>query len=337
MTLKALEGLKSLETHHCVTGSMRHVYAFNGHDVSEDMLLGLGGGVGFFYWHSKGAPPFLGGRAKGRPGKGFEICAGERTGVVVKEYTTSSTRKAEQSLLASFDAGQPVMLLVDMGFLPYMDFGGYEYHFGAHAVVACGYDPDSRQVLVADRDAELHPLSMDELEKARGSTYQPFAPKHRWYTFDFAARRPPTGDEVRASIAEQVRDMLEPPITNQGVKGIRKAAKRALAWPDQMDEQTLRLTLFNIFIFIDAEGGTGGGLFRYMFGRFLLEAAEITGESRLLESAEAFRRIGDRWQEAAEIFRRGLEAQNPVAVLAETTAPLMELADLEEAAWGQLS
>ncbi|MDY7079632.1 MAG: BtrH N-terminal domain-containing protein [Chloroflexota bacterium] len=336
MTLKPLEGFKSLETHHCVTGSMRHVYVYNDHDVSEDMLLGLGGGVGFIYWHQKGAPPFIGGRGKGRPGSGFERCAGERTGVVVEEYTTSSARKAEQTLLALFDAGQPVMLQVDMGFLPYFDFGGFEYHFGAHAVVACGYDPESRQVLVADRDAELHPVSMEGLEKARGSTYKPYPPKHKWYTFDFSHKRQPTDEEVRQAIAEQAETMLEPPITNFGVKGIRKAAKRALKWPDQMDEDTLRWTLFNTYIFIDAEGGTGGGLFRYMFSRFLREAAEIVGDPRLNESADEFQRIGDMWQEVAEVFKQGWETAAPATVLAKTTAPLMELANLEEAAWGRL-
>ncbi|MBU0702546.1 MAG: DUF4872 domain-containing protein, partial [Chloroflexi bacterium] len=129
---------------------------------------------------------------------------------------------------------------------------------------------------------------------------------------------------------------LEPPISNFGIKGIRKAVRRALKWPDVMDEDALRFTLFNAYIFIDATGGTGGGLFRYMFGRFLREAAEITKDPRLNESAGEFQRIGDRWQEVAGIFKRGWEAQDPAAVLAETTAPLMKLADLEEAVWARL-
>ena len=48
---KALPGFRSFPTHHCVTGSMLHVYRFHHHEVSEDMLLGLGAGIGFFYWH----------------------------------------------------------------------------------------------------------------------------------------------------------------------------------------------------------------------------------------------------------------------------------------------
>jgi hypothetical protein len=103
-----------------------------------------------------------------------------------------------------------------------------------------------------------------------------------------------------------------------------------------MDEDDLRFTLFNMFIFIDAEGGTGGGIFRYMFSRFLREAAEMVKDPRLNESADEFQHIGDRWQKVAQIFKRGWEAKDPVAVLAQTTAPMMELADLEETAWTRL-
>jgi len=321
-------------THHCVTGSMRHVYAYNDHDMSEGMLLGIGAGVSFSYWHFKGQTPFMGGRGGFRPPY-MEDLAGQRTGVEVEQHTTSSARKAERTLLEMLDAGQPVMIQCDMGFLPYFDFGDTDYHFGWHIVVVCGYDAETRQVLIADRDG-VYPVLMEDLAKARGSTYKPFPPMHKWYIFDFSNKRQPTADEVREAIAEQAKAMLEPPISNVGVKGIRKAAKRALKWPDQMDEDELRFTLFNTFIFIDATGGTGGGIFRYMFNRFLREAAEITGDARLNESADAFQHIGDRWQEVAAIFKGGWEAEDPAAMLPETTAPLMEIADLEEAAWTRL-
>jgi len=334
MTLRPLEGFKSLTTHHCVTGSMRHVYVYNDHDISEEMLLGLGAGVGFIYWHQKGTPPFIGGRANAR-GE-FEPLAGKRTGVKIEPHTTSSARKAKRTLLEMLDAGQPVMIQCDMGFLPYFDFGGYEYHFGAHVVVVCGYDVETDQVLIADRDEELHPVSLEDLEKARGSTFKPFPPRHKWYTFDFSGKRQPTAEEVRQAIAEQAQGMLEPPISNFGVKGIRKAAKRVLKWPDQMDEEELRFTLFNTFIFIDATGGTGGGIFRYMFSRFLREAAEITSNDRLIEVADEFQRIGDKWQVVAEIFKSTSEADDPTAELPEISTPLLELASLEEAAWSRL-
>jgi hypothetical protein len=334
MTLNLLEGFKPLETHHCVTGSIRHIYAFNDYSISEELLLGLGGGVGFVYWHAKGMAPFIGGRANvERAGQeGLEKTAGRRTGVVVEAHTTSSARKAEKSLLETLAAGQPVMIYCDMGFLPYFNFGGEEYHFGAHVVVACGYDAESSQVLIADRDG-LHPVCMEDLAKSRGSTYKPFPPKHKWYTFDFSGKRQPRANEVRQAICEQARGMLEPSINNLGVKGIRKTTERIPKWPELMDKEAIQRALFNTYIFIDATGGSGGGNFRYMFSRFLREAAGIVEDDRLNDSAEAFRFIGDRWQEVAGICKRGSRPKNPLPALTETTALLKEIADLEEVAW----
>jgi len=266
----------------------------------------------------------------------MERCAGRRTGVAVELHTTSSARKAQQALLEMLDAGQPVMIGCDMGFLPYFDFGGQEYHFGGHAVVICGYDPETDQVLVADRDDALNPVSMAALGQARGSTYKPFPPQNLWYTFDFHAKRQPTADEVRQAILEQTQTMLAPPISNIGVKGIHKAAEMVPRWPKAMSAEELRWSLFNAYIFISAEGGTGGGIFRYMFSRFLHEAAGLTGDPRLEESAAEFQQIGDRWQELAGWFHQASNAPDPAAPMGECGPLLHTLAGMEEAAWQRL-
>ena len=334
MTLKPLARFRHFTTHHCVTGSLRHIYVYNDHEISEEMLLGLGAGVSFSYWHFKGQAPFLGGRGGIKPP--MEELAGQRTGVVVQTQTTTSARKAEEALLKMLEGGQPVMIQCDMGFLPYFDFGGEEYHFGGHVVVVCGHDPATGEVLIADREEALHPVSMADLARARGSTHKPFPPKNLWYSFDFAGKRPPAGTEVQQAIREQAQSMLEPPIRNIGVKGIRKAAAAIPGWPDRLNAEELRFALFNTYIFISAVGGTGGGLFRYMFSRFLLEAAGILGDARLEESAGDFQQIGDRWEALGAWCRQTGEARDPVVDLHQCVEPLEQLANLEEAAWRKL-
>ncbi len=334
MGFKPLAGFEHFPTHHCVTGSMRHVYAYHGHDISEEMLLGLGAGVSFSYWHFKGQPPFMGGRGGFKPP--MEEVAGRRTGVVVKTQTTTSVRKARQALVGMLEAEQPVMVQCDMGFLPYFDFGGQEYHFGGHVVVVCGFDPATEQVLVADREEELHAVAMADLERARGSTHRPFPPKNLWYTFDFRQKRQPTADEVRLAILEQVESMLAPPIANIGVKGIRKAADLVPKWPEKLEANELRFALLNAYIFISPVGGTGGGLFRYMFSRFLREAASIAGDPRLARSAADFQQIGDEWEALGESFQQMSEAAEPAVTLGQCQASLNILADREEAAWRRL-
>ena len=337
MNVQPFPGFHSLKTHHCITGSMRHMYVYNGHDVSEDLLLGIGAGVSFSYWQFKGQPPFLGGRGNvGRPGElGLEKTAGKRTGVAIQTYATGSASKARKTLLELLEAGQPVMVMVDMGFLPYFDFGGQEYHFGAHAVVVCGYDQAAESVLIADRDG-LHPVSLQEIEKARGSRFKPFPPRNLWYTFDFGQKRLPAAEEVRQAIAEQVQPMLQPPIRNIGVPGIRKAGQMIPRWPDSMDDRELRWALFNAHIFISPEGGTGGGCFRYMFSRFLREGAAIVGDGRLNSAADGFQHIADRWEVLGEWFRQVAQAPDAVSRMAGCGLLFDELADLEQSAWTRL-
>lgn len=339
MDLKPFAGFRSLKTHHCVTGSMLHIYHFHGHPLSEDMLFGLGSGLGFIYWHVKGTAPWFGGRGNvGRPGEdGLEIDAGRRSGVQVEKNTTGSQRKAEASLLEMLDAAEPVMMNVDMGFLPYFDGLPDDFHFGGHAIVIGGYDPGKRMVLVADRDELLHPLSLDDLALARGSKFKPFPPENMTFTFDFCQARMPTAAEIQKAIGEVCATMLEGPISNLGVRGIRKAAMKTLKWPQAADEEALRWWCFNTFIFIDAAGGTGGGLFRYMYARFLDEAAKTLGEDELSEIGKDLQSIGDRWQGVAQILRGASESKDPAARLPETTEPLLDIAEREELIWQRLS
>src|SRR6266511_859797 len=202
MALEPFPGFRPFPAHHCVTGSMRHVYDLHGVDVSEELLLGLGAGGGFLYWHQTGAPPMLLGRANvGRPGEeGMERAAGRRTGVTVDAHTTSSARMAETALVAQLEAGEPAMLKVDMAYLPYLDLP-QGYHFGGHVVTVVGYDPVDRAVLVCDRDVALHPVPLGALARARGSTFKPFPPHHGWYTFDFRDGHRPAVAEPRAAPA----------------------------------------------------------------------------------------------------------------------------------------
>lgn len=337
MIPEPIPGFKSLSTHHCITGSMLHIYAFHDHPISEEMLLGLGAGLGFIYWHTKGTMPFFGGRANvGRPGEeGLEITAGRRTGVGVQRHHTSSHRKAEKSLLELLQADEPVMLMVDMGFLPYLKLPD-DFHFGGHAIAAGGFDRETGMVLVADRDDAYHTVSLETIAKARGSTYRPFPPRNTWFSFDFSTSHAPIPKDIFAAIRETCETMLDGPISNLGVRGIRKAAAQTLKWPDSMSKDELRWTCFNTYIFIDAEGGTGGGIFRYMYARFLEEAAEITGETKFVHAGDELKRIGDLWQEAALVYKTGAEAHNPAEVLPKTTPILLEIAELEEAVWRRL-
>lgn len=335
---KPIEGFRHFETDHCVSGSLRHIYAFHGHDLSEDLLLGLGEGVGFAYFRFHGQPPFLGGRAQPKPS--MEEIAARRTGVKLVPRKSSSDNAAEKVLIERLEGGVPVMLQVDMGYLPYFDFGGRPYHFGGHVVVACGLALTSGEVLIADCDQALHPVPLAALAAARSSRHRPFPPGRKWWDFDFRAFAPPSAQDILLAIRHQATWMLNPPIANLGVRGIRKAAGEVGQWDSLLPGGELRGALFNIWIFASAVGGSGGGLFRRMFSRFLGEAAARTGRGQITKSGAEFGSVADAWDAIAALARQAAdekERQTSKAYLPRLAAALEAVAVAEEAAWKSLS
>jgi hypothetical protein len=90
-------------------------------------------------------------------------------------------------------------------------------------------------------------------------------------------------------------------------------------------------------MFIDRRGGTGGGIFRYMYARFLGEAASITSEPRLTAMGTELTAIGDRWEEVATAFDTAAQADNPADLLEAATKPMRDIADREQDFWERLA
>lgn len=333
-----IPGFQALDGCHCVTSSLARVYAHSGHPLSEEMLLGLGAGMGFVYWRMRLAGTenvFVGGRGNL---KRFYQDLAQRTGVEIVEQQTGSAAKAEAVLLQFLKQGTPVMLGGDMGMLPWFHLPP-GYHFGGHTFVACGYD-GAETVLASDIDQKapgfkkgfFAPVSLQQLRKARSSPFKPFPPKNLWLEFDFARFHEPTPEDIWAAIHQCAEAHLDPPIRNLGVSGMRHTARELLKWQDQFNENDLRIHLFNLYVFIEI-GGTGGGCFRPMYARFLKEAAEITGNRNLRRASELFAGIGEQFSRVGMLFRKADSMRNLRPAIQTASDGFSRIADQEEAAW----
>jgi hypothetical protein len=330
--IKPFANCPALDGYHCQTNSLAKIFHFHNHPLSEDMLLGLGAGMNFMYWQQKGVPPFIGARGNN---KEFFQDIGKRTGVVIEEKTTSSEKRAQKVLFEYLERNEPLMMFGDMAYLPWFDFPE-DYHFGGHTFIVCGYDGFDT-VLASDMDPEVagpkkgfyHPITLEELRKARGSKFPPFAPKNKYLTFDFKDYHDPTVDDINASIEQATDAMLNPPISNFGIKGIKRTAKEIMKWPDRFEAHELRMNLFNIYVYTEI-GGTGGGSFRYMYSRFLDEAAIITNNPSLSESATQIFKSGKLFTKIGMLFRDAFESEEVIDRIPQAEDLYLQIADLEE-------
>ena len=336
--IKPFNNCLALDGYHCQTNSLAKIYHYHHHPLSEDMLLGLGSGMGFIYWHQKGMSPFIGGRGNL---KNFFQDLGLRTGVNIEVKSTSSERKAEQALLENLSKKEPAMVYGDMGFLPWFELPE-EYHFGGHTFVICGYD-GKNTVLASDMDQKAgglkkgfyHPITLEQLRKARSSPYKPYPPKNTFLEFDFSDYHTPTEEDVYSAVNQTVDSMLNPPISNLGVKGIRRSAKEIVKWPDKFEDKELRMNLFTVYIFVEI-GGTGGGCFRYMYSRFLEEAAEITSNRALEKAAVMIFESGKHFTELGLIFKDAENATNIHERISKAEKQFIKIAEIEEEAFTHL-
>jgi hypothetical protein len=333
------ENCPALDGYHCQTNSLAKIYHHYNCSLSEDMILGLGAGLGFIYWQQKGISPFIGGRGNT---KNFFQDVGKRTSVKIDVTSTTSEKKAEEALLGKLQKKEPVMLYGDMGFLPWFDLP-QDYHFGGHTFVVCGYD-NQNTVLASDIDQKAaglkkgfyYPLSLGELKKARNSPYKPFPPQNTYLEFDFSTYRPPTKEDISSSIHQTIESMLYPPISNFGVKGIRRTAKEIQKWTKTFDDYELRMNLFTLYIFIEI-GGTGGGCFRYMYSRFLKEAAKTTANKKLENAASMIHESGKHFAEIGHLFKNAETISDIQSRIEQAQKKFNVIADKEEETYQFLS
>ena len=340
--IKPFENCPALDGYHCQTNSLAKIFHYHNHPLSEDMILGLGAGMGFIYWKMKFGSTtyvFIGGRGNN---KEFFHDLGERTGVQINLITTGSTKKAQTSLFETIAEKKPMMLFGDMGFLPWFDLP-QEYHFGGHTFVVCGYDGKDT-VLASDMDQTAgglkkgyyYPITLEQLSKARGSKFKPFPPKNAYLEFDFSKYRPPTREDICTSIKQTVESQLNPPIKNLGIKGIRHTAKEIIKWPDMFNDYDLRMNLFSLYIYIEI-GGTGGGCFRYMYSRFLKESADILKNNKLIDPSEKIHNAGEMFTDIGLLFKDSETVKNIKDRIKKAGSIFQKIADIEENAYLELS
>lgn len=340
--IQPFENCPALDGYHCQTNSLAKIYHYYGHPLSEDMLLGLGSGMGFIYWEMKMNQEkyvFLGGRANN---KEFFSDLGKRTGVNIRSVSTTSAKKAQDALLEKLSQKEPMMVFGDMGFLPWFELPP-DYHFGGHTFVVCGFNGKD-EVLASDMDNKTSglkkgfyfPVSLEQLSKARGSLFKPFPPKNTFLELDFKGFHQPKHEDIISSIKQTADSQLNPPIKNVGVKGLRLASKEILKWENTFSDQALRMNLFSLYIFFEI-GGTGGGCFRYMYSRFLKEAAKIVDSKPLEEASEMFNESGKKFSEIGLMFKDAETMSDIAEKVRVASQKFGEIADIEEKAFRYLT
>lgn len=317
-----IENFVAYEGEHCETTAMGNLLQHMDIQLSEPMLFGLGQGLGFIYWDSKGMEfPFIGGRIKTDV---LSANLANRIGLTVNTLETSSVDKAWKNVRLCIEKGTPVALKLDSY---YLDYFTNKVHFAGHYAVMYGFDDEFAYMADTRQQGGQVKTQLTSLAAARNAK-GPMSSRNRSFTIEAIEKLPPLIPAIRKALSNNAHDYLNPPIRNIGNKGIVKMSKEILKWPSRSNNFEHDLCLTALLM---ERAGTGGALFRNLFRDFLRECADQLEETRIEQAHRMFSEIAPLWVNVSNLIDRAGRTGDQQE-LVQASALLLDIADKERSA-----
>lgn len=284
---------------HCGTSALSDALRARGFELSEPMAFGLGAGLGFYYLASRALSPshlFVGRTAY------LERTACELLGAPYEAHADEDPARAWERVRAAVDRGLAPILSTDLAQLPYF---GSRTPFGGHRVVLAGYDAARGVAILADgHRPTLEEVELAQLDRARASVAPPFGTGGRaWLEVDAPARARPLAEVVPEALRLQAREMLLDADGAAGISALERFAAELPRWPAEATDEADRAWCFRYAYQVVERRGTGGGLFRALYARFLREAEVLVPSLARLGLAARMEALAAAWTRLATDLR----------------------------------
>jgi len=300
----------------------RHLLGQAGLPLSEAMVCGLGGGIGFLYavFEYRTEPiPMLTIVAQHHP-EPWLAAVTRNLGITTARTTSTTPSAALGKLDRALDAGRPALITVGRGLLPWHPgVDPVENADGFPIVVAGRRDGD---YLIDDRDAAPHRIDRHVLGEAWAA--------HRKGRFGLTTlgALPARVDLPTATVAAITTtvDHLTGPVlgnyfdANMGLTGMARLAedladtRTKRGWTKRFPtDDAFRATMQRLTDCLTWQHTAAGGT-RPAYARFLSEASGVTGLD-LSGAASHAQRSGQSWLQAADLAAAAVNGGDRPAIL----------------------
>lgn len=273
---------------HCSSTCIQDLVRFDGIEISECMAFGLGGGLGFVFYHGDALSPAsrFNGRAAGLEEKFYQ-----RIGQPIEwqgKWDLPAIKKALEN-------NRPVLAKSFLAHLPYYE----PADFPGHGIVVTALNEENNRITVADSiSKELQTISIDNFHQAIATDCAPLMRPYSWAI-------PPRADfkieaqMLRQAIVDMAQTMLNPNSDLEGIAAMEAAIKEIPHWLGEADWQWHARFAYQSI----EKRGTGGGGFRLLYASFLKEAAHFLPELLPLKLDESLQQSAKQWQSMAQAFK----------------------------------
>jgi hypothetical protein len=151
----------------------------------------------------------------------------------------------------------------------------------------------------------------------------------------------PAGIDIRPAIIKGIRktayNMVGVPFPLIGARGIRYLAGRMRKWEKNLGPEKASYYLGQV-LRMEEEVGTAGAGFRYIYGAFLNEAADVLKQDWLKEASFEMGETANKWREFSYLGSRNCKKRGKADQSYDFLAGLLlEVADREEKIFRKLT
>jgi len=296
-----LENVKPVQGKHCESSAIVNALHYLEYDIDEVMFTGSGATPSYIY--DKGSFPFLGGRTLSMRENAFQ-----NLGIKWSVIKPGNDDPQWDTIYELLQEGYPVVLRVDMRYLPYLwggKYGNKYTSFGWHMITLFGIDSQKNTAYITDTEfSGLQEISLKDLTKARSSRTNMFAPENEFLWIE----KPPVNykynleDVLYNSIDQYINNFTEdngPLIGMRGISGLSEEI-------EDIESSVKSYMLQPVFGFLSGSietNGTGGGFFRNFYSEYLHRAAAMLDDDFLRTAAESAAICAQSWTELADEFQ----------------------------------
>ena len=269
----------------CVTTALRNILNFYHIILSEELILGLAGGLGFYYAELPEYPnPLIGGNSSNMTAR---FC--RHMELQLFELRKEDPEMAHKAMVGKILSDIPVIIKID---LYYLDYIQSKFHFSGHRVIPVGID--DTYVYVADTGyRSIKKTSIENFKKGRLSESGPKPPENLQLFINRPEKDLPILDNLWNIIRENALKMIA------GTRGNGLVAlERFVTNADKFTDPE------NLLVQIE-KAGTGGALGRRMYRDFLSEANLYRPHQALVEAYKFYDEVVKIYAALAEKLKKG--------------------------------
>ena len=322
---KMISGWEHLKGVHCGSAAIRDVCGLYGHDFSEQMCFGLGGGLGFYYIKDRNTDP---GRLIHLRGPMMEVCFLRNFGIDVRDWKYEDDADRALGELRRFVARDvPVLVQTDIRYLDYYDSST---HFPGHVVAVCGYDDSERVFYVADNSFEdIQAVSYESMKSSRSSKAEPYPLSNNWLEADLSGKEFDLERSAVSAVRRNAEMMLGGYVTLRGASGVetmKRWARELAGWKDASDWKWSARFAYQVI----CRRGVDGAGFRWFYRDFLDEISPLVPAVPRLGLAERMDEMGSRWSEMGLLLREISESSSCGSGFRRASDLAFEICELEK-------